>query len=195
LLFKLKTSRAILATIATMSLLGAAIHPEATLRSSVSSVQAGGNMPLEGAEFLPAQKVILALQGAFNEYDLPEVQASEGGTFSVQMQIPSQARPGAYRLVAIADDGDVVASLDLTIEPAAAGGMGMAEMDHSGAAAGAAMMGGMAVAARADDLPIERSRSGMEWGVIGLLIGLGAGFGVALLWAGGGSGLAGESRG
>ena len=39
----------------------------------------------------------------------------------------------------------------------------------------------MASMARADELPIERSRAGFEWGVIGLIIGLAAGLGIAMV--------------
>ena len=154
-------------------LMGAAGHPEATLKSPVSSVAAGATMPLQGEMFLADQKVKLALQGAFNEYDLPEMTADAEGKFSTSLEIPSGVRPGAYLLVAIADDGDVVARLEVTVEgsaPAAAG--------HDMTAMG---MGEMASAARADEMPIERSRSGMEWGMIGLLIGLSAGLGVSFL--------------
>ncbi len=39
----------------------------------------------------------------------------------------------------------------------------------------------MGQGARAEELPIQRSRRGAEWGVIGLLIGLAAGLGVSLI--------------
>jgi hypothetical protein len=35
--------------------------------------------------------------------------------------------------------------------------------------------------ARADEMPIQRSRSGAEWGLIGLLVGFAGGAGLSLL--------------
>jgi hypothetical protein len=167
-----------LLTLVLAGAIGAAAHPEATLKSPVTTVAAGGTLPLLGEAFLPDQTVKLALQGAFNEYDLPEVQAGTDGKFSIELTVPENVRPGAYRLVAIADDGDVVGGLDITVQPAVAAAVDHAGMDHGEASPG------VATEARADDLPIERSRSGIEWGAIGLLIGLSAGYGLSLLRSG-----------
>lgn len=158
---------------ASAAVLAAARHPDALLKSSVSTVGAGATMPLEGEMFLPDQKVKLMLQGAFNEYDLPEIKANVEGKFSTTLEIPSDVRPGAYALVAIANDGDIVARLEVSVEAA-----------HEAAGHDMTAMAGRwetAPTARAEDMPIERSRSGIEWGTIGLLIGLSAGLGVSVL--------------
>jgi hypothetical protein len=163
--------RTLLACFAVSATLGAAAHPEAALKSDVTSVRAGTAWPVRGEKFAADQKVQLALQGALAAYKLREVQAAGDGTFTLSLDIPAEVRPGTYRLVALADDGDAVAKLDVTVEPAAAP---VAMAEHEMAAEGGAV-------ARADELPIQRSRSGAEWGVIGLLIGLAGGFGLTLL--------------
>jgi hypothetical protein len=146
-------------------------HPEAALKSDVTSVPAGTAWSVRGEKFAAGQKVQLALQGTLAAYKLRDVQAAGDGTFTLSLDIPAEVAPGAYRLVALADDGDAVAKLDVTVEPAAAP---VAMAEHEMAAEGGAV-------ARADELPIQRSRSGAEWGVIGLLIGLAGGFGMSLL--------------
>jgi hypothetical protein len=159
----------------------AAVHPEATLRSSVKSVEAGHEMPVTGELFTAGDPVQLVLQSAMAEYDLISVTPEEGGVFAIDLEIPSNVRPGEYRLVSVAGDGEVTARLDVTIlafvqhdEPEEAGHDGGDEADHDEGMA----MGEMA---KADEVPIERSRAGMEWGVIGLLIGLAGGAGFAML--------------
>ena len=165
----------LVAGLASFAGLGAVPHPEATLKSEVKSVRAGQTWPVRGEKFSAGQAVSLRLQGALDEYALRDVQAANDGTFALTLEIPREVRPGAYRLVAMADDGDAVARLDVTIE--AATPVEMAE--HEMATEGGAAHGG--AEARADELPIQRSRSGVEWGVIGLLIGLAGGFGLSLL--------------
>jgi hypothetical protein len=153
----------------------AALHPEATLKSAVTAVRAGQSLPVQGEKFTANQKVKLALQGALSTYELREVQAGGEGTFDIQLDVPREVRPGSYRLVALADDGDVVARIDLTVEaapPATADEHAMHGVDAGD---------GEQPVARADELRIERSRSGVEWGAIGLLIGLAGGLGLSLL--------------
>ena len=155
------------------SSLTAAEHPEATLKSPVSSVAAGSELALSGEEFLAGDPVKLVLRGVFNEYPLRDITPEDGGVFSIKLPIPIEVGDGEYRLVAIASDGDVVASLDLTILPAAPA----TEQEHEIAGDD----GDAGLMARADERPIERTRAGMEWGLIGLLIGIAGGAGVSLI--------------
>jgi len=159
------------------------LHEEAVLKSSKSTVAAGDSLPLVGSEFEPGETFKLRLQGALNEYELPSVKADSSGRFTFTVRIPSEVHPGVYRVVAIAPDGDEAAAIDLTVLPGAAG-VSAASAESSAASAAAADWREQAHAeagnGRADAIPIERSRSGAEWGVIGLLVGLAGGLGISL---------------
>lgn len=155
-------------------LVGAA-HPEAVLKSSQSSVEAGKKLPLNGEEFLGGETYKLVLLGALNDYTLREIKAGADGTFSIEIDVPADVRPGQYQLVAYAPDGDRSATLDLSVLAAAPATSNDAA-DEDGEHAEAMPSG-----ARADDMSIERSMTGAGWGLIGLLIGLSGGLGVALL--------------
>ncbi len=155
-------------------------HEEAVLESSRSSVPAGAVLPLDGRDFAEGESYVLRLVGALREYELGEVEADAEGLFSIELAIPGSIRPGAYQVVAVAPDGDVAARLDLTVlEAEAAAPEGAEERPAREAAHEAAPR-----VARADEMPIERSRSGLEWGVIGLLIAGAGGLGLRLMRAG-----------
>ncbi len=172
----MRTMTKTLFTAAAAIAFGAAVHPSATLRSPNSSAEAGSRIQLQGEEFVPEEATTLLLRGALAEYELQDVTPGPDGTFDIELAIPDEVRPGQYRIVALASDGDASASLDIVItaaSPAAhddAGDDDHDEMSEMGA-------GG----ARADEMPIERSRSGMGWGLMGLLIGLAGGGGTMLL--------------
>lgn len=150
-------------------------HEEAVLRSSQTSVAAGSSMELSGSDFAGAESYQLRLLGVLDEYDIGEVEAESSGVFSLRLAVPAEVAPGAYQVVAVASDGDVVARLDVTILAAPAGGTtGTTATDH-------AMRDQAEPAARHDDIQIERDRSGVEWGMIGLVIGLAGGIGLGMV--------------
>ena len=144
-------------------------HEEAVLKSPQSAVAAGGILTVNGSDFKEGTYA-LRLIGALEEFDLRRVTPNEEGAFALELEIPGAVRAGQYKLTAVASDGDVVASLDLIVLEA--GPANEAEAGHG--ANGDEM-------ARAEDLPIERSRGGAEWGLIGLLIGLAGGLGVSMI--------------
>jgi hypothetical protein len=153
-------------------------HEKAVLRSTLSTVAAGRSLPLTGADFTPGVSYRLILLGALREYDLRHIEGEPDSTFDLALSIPPRVVPGVYKLVAIAPDGDRVASLDLTIlEPVATETDSQGDPDERGEPERAEMH----EAARADEMPIQRSRNGSEWGAIGLVIGLAAGLGVTLI--------------
>ncbi len=149
-------------------------HEDAVLKSSRSSVSAAATLDLTGADFNESAAYKLRLLGALSEYDLREVETDSAGTFSIELAIPADVRPGSYQVVAVASDGDVVARLDLTVLEAASPAT---TRDGSPEDAGEEAQG-----ARADELRIERPRGSMEWGVIGLVVGLAGGLGIGVLW-------------
>lgn len=151
-----------------------AAHGEAALESSVASVPAGGSVTLSGSLFVPGESHRLVLRGTLEDHELGEVTAAGDSTFSRTFEIPVDVRPGQYRVVAIAPDGDEVANLDL---PVLAAERTASASDGSGAAGDAPPT----PQARADEIEIERSRAGLEWGVIGVVIGLAGGLGLGLV--------------
>lgn len=150
-------------------------HEEAVLRSTRSSVAAGDTLPVGGADFSPGVTYALRLVGALREFELRSFEGGADGRVELIIPIPRGVSPGDYKLVAIAPDGDRVASLDLTVlEPPAVHG----DTANAGSDPGHAEM---EKEARAGEMRIERSRSGAEWGAIGLIIGLAAGVGFMLI--------------
>ena len=158
--------------LAMTSVLVAAAHG-AVLKSSLSSVEAGRVLPLQGQDFHEGT-FSLVLVGVFEEHTLRDVDVGESGTFSVELEISANLRPGQYQVVAFSAEGEREAALDVSVAVATAA----AEMDHSDAAEnGEAVDAG----ARAEEMAIERSMAGASWGIIGLFIGLAGGLGTVLV--------------
>lgn len=135
-------------------------HGEGVLKASTSSVQAGAALSISGSEFEKGERYRLVLRGALRDYDLASASADANGAFQLNLKIPAEARPGTYQLTAIAADGDQAASLDLVVEASTGVDAGR-ETEAAGAATSATPE------ARAEERPIERSWSGVEWFVIG----------------------------
>lgn len=150
-------------------------HDDAVLESPSSSLAAGDSLRLSGKEFDAGGTYRLRLIGALEEHELGEVTADTAGRFTRTLPVTDGARPGAYQVVAVASDGDVVARLDLTVL-AAAVEEAEAELGHEGGVSH--QEGG----ARGDEIRIVRERGGVEWALIGLVIGLSGGLGVGLWW-------------
>jgi len=161
-----------LAVLAVIGGLIAAVHPESVLVSSQSAVAAGGYLPLVGAEFSEGGTFSMALLGALSEYTLENVEANDDGEFTIDLSIPANVRPGQYQLVAYAPDGDRAATLDLLITAASSATAEQGNDEHNES---------MASGATAEEMTIHRSTTGVGWGVIGLVIGLAGGLGLALL--------------
>lgn len=153
-------------------------HEEAVIESAQSSVAAGGTLTLSGKDFTAGERYALRLVGALREYELGEVEPEDDGTFALELEVPREVAVGAYQVVAVAGDGDEVARMDVQVLATGAA--------EDGTGAGHPASGGHGDSgARADDIHIERNRSGVEWGVIGLIVGLAGGLGVGLLRRGG----------
>lgn len=146
-------------------------HEEAVLEASASAVAAGGTLELTGSEFVADEEVRLRLLGALEEHELGTVTPDSAGRFRLELELPADVRQGRYQVVALASDGDEVARLDLSVTPAASGD---GEDAAEGAPAGEDE-------ARADEMEIERSRSGVEWAALLAIVGLSGGLGARLL--------------
>ena len=162
-------------SLALVAVLMAAVHG-AVLKSALESVEAGRVLPLVGADFPDGMTVSLVLVGVFDEHPLGEATANDEGGFTIDLEIPADARPGAYQMVAYEPSGERATALDITVLAASAA----AVTEHSREGA-AGHDEAEASVARADEMIIERSTSGAGWGVIGLMIGLAGGLGMVLL--------------
>ena len=178
----------VLAAAWTSPLAGRAAHEEAVLETPASTVAAAGEMRLTGREFAAGEEHRLRLVGPLEEHDLGGVTPDSAGTFERSLRLPAEAGPGRYQLVAVAPDGDVAARLSLTVvSSSAAGGRdgsGSDTADDGREAGGAAAGARSAPAERratAEEMEIERTRSGAEWAVITLLLVASGGLGVGLV--------------
>ncbi len=156
--------------LAMVGVLLAAVHG-AVLKSSLSSVEAGRVLPLQGEGFHEAT-FKLVLVGVFDEHTLGHVEVGESGTFSIELEIAADVRAGRYQVVAFNDEGERQAGLDVSVWEAV-------RMDHE--VGGQEETMAMEAGASAEEMVIERSRTSAGWGVIGLLVGLAGGLGTVLL--------------
>ncbi len=136
-----------------------ALH-EAVLTLGSSTAAAGGTLRVTGAEFHSVTTYTLVLKGVLDEYEVGSAESDSEGRFTLELEIPDNVRPGAYRLVALEADGEEAASRDLTVESAPAD----VDVESGEASPGDADANPMP---RADELVIERRWSGFEWFVIG----------------------------
>ena len=166
-----------LALLGTVFLTMAAVHG-AALKSSLTGVEAGKVLPLEGTGFHAGQTVTLVLLGALTEYTLRDVTVDDEGVFAFDIEVPADVRPGQYQLLALSGvDKDVrEAQMDLSVMAVAQVAVAAESHDE-----GAGHTEAMAAGARAEEMTIERATTGVGWGVIGLLIGLAGGAGAMLL--------------
>jgi methionine-rich copper-binding protein CopC len=142
----------------------AAAHEEGVLRLADARATAGRTLEVGGEKFSAGTPFRLLLKGALKEYELTTVETDAQGNFSLVLPIPATVEPGAYRLVAVAPDGDDAAAADLEIEAAPAAPE--EAPDEEGAHAALESQ-----TPSAEELAIERSWSGIEWFVIGMLFG------------------------
>lgn len=168
------TTPLVLLALLTVGVSDAMAHGEATLKSSSDAVAAGGTITVDGADFEPGEEHRLILRGPLDDHELTTVTARADSTFHLEVTIPAGTRSGQYRLVALAPDGDAVASLDLAVTSPETPAEAMAPAED-------AVPETHGTEASPDEIRIERSRSGVEWGIIGLLIGLAGGLGLGLL--------------
>jgi len=151
----------------------AAVHG-AVLKSTLESVEAGQHLPLVGEDFHEGMTVSLVLVGLFDEYSLGSATADDEGGFTMDVEIPVDAQDGDYHLVAYEPSGERAAALDVVVLAASAS----AEHVHDEVAGHDAMQAPMPTA---EEMVITRSTTGAGWAVVGLVVGLAGGLGIALL--------------
>lgn len=145
----------------------ASAHEKGVLKLGSKSFAAGDSVPVAGEKFGPGATLTLKLVGLAGQRQLAEVHAGSTGAFRLTLHLPNDISEGSYRLVAIAEDGDEVAGVDVTVLPAAE------VAEHVGHE-----MAGMP---SAEPLALERARN--PWVTGGTLAGIGLALvaGIALL--------------
>lgn len=153
-------------------------HPEGALKLAERQLVAGSTVPIGGEKFAEHGKLELFLVGVAGRFSLGDVTADSVGGFAKSFGIPTDLVLGAYRLVAIATDGDEVASLNVELlaeSPAPDKGPGLSEDEG-----GHVEDGHSHDAESAEDAPTDESlileRAGSPWvrggAVVGIIIAL-----------------------
>ena len=107
-------------------------HPEGTLKLTERQLVAGSMIPIGGEKFAKHGKLKLLLVGVAGRFPVGDATADSVGAFSESFGIPAGIEPGAYRLIAVAVDGDEVASLNVELlaeSPAPDEGSALSEDD------------------------------------------------------------------
>jgi hypothetical protein len=134
-----------------------AAHEEGVIRLASPTAAPGQEIEIEGEKLPRSTKLSLELRGALANYPLGEIESDQAGAFVTLLALPADVRPGRYRVMALAPDGDVVGRADLVVvagRPAELVPAGPIEPAH----VTDAMM----------DLPVSRSTG--EWLAIAALI-------------------------
>ena len=90
-------------------------HPEGVLKLNNRTLVAGRSVEIGGDQFGGSAVLALVLIGLGGDVRLGEVTADSSGAFTESFAIPADLTMGSYRLVAIATDGDEVASLSVEL--------------------------------------------------------------------------------
>lgn len=125
-------------------------HEGGVLKVATRSVGAGDSLAVTGEKLSKNSAVKLTLIGVDGRRVLLDIRADAKGGFAANVLIPSDVGVGAYRLVAVAADGDEISGVDLMIT-------GMPTQGHEGMSHDAE--DGMAMPS-AEPLALVRARSG-----------------------------------
>jgi hypothetical protein len=160
-------------------------HEHGAIHLASSQVRVAGDVALTGEKLPKSTMLQLQLRGTLNTYPLQALRTDAKGTVQARLPLPSDVPAGAYTLVVLAPDGDVVARAELGITPAATAST-PAERSAMPAMAQGASMPHMAQEmsgphATAEMMALDRSTSPGEWAAIVALIALSAAGGVMLL--------------
>jgi hypothetical protein len=106
-------------TIIVLSLLAIATaawaHEKGILRPTTRTLTAGDSLGLAGEKFTKQSRLSVALVGIGGRIALATVRTDSAGSFGIRVMVPANASPGAYRLIATADDGDEAGTLDVAV--------------------------------------------------------------------------------
>ncbi len=91
------------------------LHPEGVLKLSDRQLVQGRTVQIGGEKFSRNGNLDLVLVGVAGRFTVGQVAADSVGGFESSLEIPADLEVGSYRLVAIASDGDEVASLNVDL--------------------------------------------------------------------------------
>jgi len=138
-------------------------HEKGILKPATRTLTAGDTLALAGEKLPKSERIAVRLVGVGGRIMLDTVRTDSAGAFAARVLVPADATPGAYRLVAVADDGDEVATLDVTVV-AAAPAAEHAGMDHHDESAAAGEPS-------AQPLALERAQSpAVTWSAVGGIV-------------------------
>ena len=157
-------------------------HETGVITLSAKQLPAGSELIIRGAKLSKGGSVRLELRGALKTFSFGRVRTDTAGAFEQRVTIPADAKPGEYKVVAVAPDGDVTARAELVVTAASAPTSAPAAGTHD--MAGMHDMPGMAGGAphaTAEAMKVPVSTTPGSWVVIiATIIASGAG-GMALL--------------
>jgi len=93
----------------------AAAHEKGVLRPGTRELAAGDSLSISGEHFTKSATLKLLLVGPRGRTPLGDVRTDSAGSFTGRVAVPAATAPGAYRLVAVATDGDEVATVDVAV--------------------------------------------------------------------------------
>lgn len=90
-------------------------HPEGILEPAAKTFVAGDSLSIGGRKFEPDDAVTLLLIGVAGRTELVTAATDSAGAFRVRVLVPASLKPGSYRLVAEAVDGDEVGTVEVMV--------------------------------------------------------------------------------
>ncbi len=125
---------------------------------------AGSEIQLTGSELEAGSELVITLSGLSYQAELGTVTVSSEESFQETFKLPADTKPGVYQIQATSEDGDTYTT-EITVEAA---GASTDESVH-------------AAEPSAEPMQLDRSRSGLEWGVILAALVISGGVGLALI--------------
>jgi hypothetical protein len=163
-----------------LSVPSAFAHEKGVITLGAKQLAPGGELVIRGAKLGKGSSVRLELRGALATFNFGRVRVDTAGKFEQRVTVPVDARPGEYKVVAVAADGDVAAEANLIVAAAVVAAPATtdthARMENM---PGMGATGGPHATAEAMDVPVATTPAG--WLVIAASILLAALGGLVLL--------------
>ena len=96
-------------------------HETGVLKPATKQLAAGDSLAIAGEKFTKNSPLELFLVGINGRTRLGEIEVDSTGRFATRMLVPTGVASGGYRLVAVALDGDEVATVDVAVSVAESG--------------------------------------------------------------------------